>query len=350
MRSRFTGRAGAFLRRPVTQAIVKAILTIYVTVTLTFFLIRLMPGNPVEFKIDELMRDGLDYETAAQIASNLFSIDLDAPLHEQYLSFMSNVLRGDLGNSFLSSGTTVMSIILSVLPWTLFAVGTGLLLSFTAGATLGLLAAYKRGSIFDHAFSAIGSFISSVPDYLIALSIILILGVQLRWLPVTQMRGAYSAGIQPGLTGEFIGDVLFHAALPILTFFLGTVGTWILSMRGATLATLEEDYVTAARARGLPDSRITTAYVGRNAVLPLVAQLAITTGAVVGGAAVIEIIFVYQGVGYRLIKAVDQRDYPIMQGIVLVTTTAIVIANLIADLVYSRLDPRIGRAGGATGG
>ena len=348
--SRARGHLGALLRRPIAQALVKAVLTIYATVTLTFFLIRLMPGNPVDNKIDELMQTGLDYESAAAVASNLFSIDLDAPFHEQYILFMSDAMRGDLGNSFLSTGTPVMSIILSVLPWTLFAVGTALLLSFTVGTSLGLLAAYKRNSIFDHFFTSVGSFISSVPDYLIALSIILILGVQLRWLPVAQMRGAYSSGIQPGLSGEFIGDVLFHATLPILTFFLGTIGIWILSMRGATLATLEEDYVTAARARGLKDSRITTAYVGRNAVLPQISQLAITTGAVVGGAAIIEFIFVYQGVGYRLITAVQQRDYPIMQGIVLVTTTAIVVANLVADLVYSKLDPRIGRAGGATGG
>lgn len=348
--SRARGHLGALLGRPVAQAIVKAVLTIYATVTLTFFLIRLMPGNPVDNKIDELMQTGLDYESAAAVASNLFSIDLDAPFHEQYILFMSDAIRGDLGNSFLSTGTPVTSIILSVLPWTLFAVGTGLLLSFTIGTGLGLLAAYKRNSVFDHFFTSAGSFISSIPDYLIALSIILIFGVQLRWLPFAQMRGAYSSGIQPGLTPDFIGDILFHATLPILTFFLGTIGIWILGMRAATMATLEEDYVTAARARGLPDSRITTAYVGRNAVLPQISQLAITTGAVVGGAAIIETIFVYQGVGYRLITAVQQRDYPIMQGIVLVTTTAIVVANLVADLVYSKLDPRIGRAGGATGG
>jgi peptide/nickel transport system permease protein len=348
--SRTRGHLGALLRRPITQSLVKAVLTIYVTVTITFFLIRLMPGNPVEYKIDELMQSGLDYESARAVASNLFSIDLDAPFHEQYISFMANVMRGDLGNSFLSSGTTVMSIILSVLPWTLFIVGGGLLLSFTIGTALGLLAAYWRNSIFDHLVTSVGSFIDSVPDFLIALSIILILGVQLRWLPVAQMRGAYSASVTPGLNPDFIGDVLFHAALPILTFFLATVGVWILGMRGATMASLEDDYVTAARARGLRDSRITTAYVGRNAVLPQISLLAITMGAVVGGAVLIEQIFVYQGVGYRLLTAVQQRDYPIMQGIILVTTTAIVVANLVADLVYSKLDPRIGRAGGATGG
>lgn len=348
--SRIRGNLGGLLRRPLVYALAKAFLTIYVTVTLTFFLIRFMPGNPVDFKIDELMQSGLDYESAAAVASNLFSIDLDAPFHEQYLSFLGNLLQGNLGNSFLSAGTSVSSIILAVLPWTLFAVGTGLFLSFTVGTGLGLLAAYKRNSIFDHLVTSVGSFVSSIPDYLIALVIIVVLGVQMNLMPIARMRGAFSPGMEPGLTPDFIGDILFHAFGPILVFFLGTVGDWVLGMRGATMSTLEEDYVTVARARGLKDSRITTAYVGRNAVLPQISFLAIATGAVVGGAALVEFFFVYPGVGYRLLAAVQQRDYPLMQGIVLITTTFIVLANLAADLLYSKLDPRIGRAGGATGG
>src|SRR5438132_502271 len=207
--SRARGHVGALWRRPLSQAIAKAVLTIYVTSTITFFLIRLMPGSPVELKIDELM--------------------------------------------------------------------------------------------------------------------------------------------PTGFSPAFIGDLFFHAALPISVFFLTHIGLWILSMRSATLAALEEDHVTVARARGLSDGRITTAYVGRNAVLPLVSQFAIAAGAVVGGAVIIEQIFVYQGVGLALVKAVDQRDYPVMQGIILMTTVAVIVANLVADLLYSRLDPRIGRAGGATG-
>jgi len=132
-------------------------------------------------------------------------------------------------------------------------------------------------------------------------------------------------------------------------YFLATIGHWILSMKSATLATLEEDYVNAARARGLSDGRITTAYVGRNAVLPLVTQLAIQAGYVVGGAFFIESILVYPGLGLRLFKSIDQRDYTVMQGIVLLLTVAVVVANLAADLLYAKLDPRIGRAGGANG-
>lgn len=343
---------GVAWHHPILRALVKAILTIWVTTTLTFFLIRLMPGSPVDIKIDELITQsngGMTYEEARAVASSLFAIDLNAPLHEQYLSFMGNVLRGDLGHSFLSTGTPVVSIIMSVLPWTLFAVGTGLLLSFVVGIGLGLAAAYRRNSVFDHAVTSIASLVSSVPNFLTALLIVLIFGVQLDLVPIAAMRGAYTPGVVVGLDLTFVLDVLFHASLPITVFFLTNVGHWILSMRSATLAALDEDYVTVARARGLSDARITTAYVGRNAVLPLVTQFAIAAGYVVGGAVIIERIFVYQGVGLRLLNAVNQRDYPVMQGIVLLTTAAVVVANLVADLLYTKLDPRIGRAGGSTG-
>lgn len=335
---------GALVRHPVLRAALKAALTILVATSITFLLIRLLPGNPIDLRIDELTRDGtMTYEDARAQVSGLYAIELDLPIPQQYLTFLWNVLHGDLGNSFLSRGTSVTSIILAVLPWTLFAVGTGLLVSFAAGIGLGLLAAYHRGSLFDRVVTTAGSIVSSVPNYLVAILMVLVLGVQLRVVPVAQMRGAYTAGIQPGFTPQFVGDVLFHAALPITVYFLTHIGHWILSMRNATLAALEEDFVIAARARGLTDGRITTAYVGRNAILPLATQFAISIGFIVGGAALIEQIFAYQGVGQRLVRAVAQRDYPVMQGVLLLTTVSVVVANLAADLLYSRLDPRIGR-------
>lgn len=338
-------RLGAFWRHPVLHALVKALLTILVATTITFALIRLLPGNPIDLRIDELTRDGsLTYEQAKMQVQASYPIDLDRPMYEQYVAYLGNVLHGDLGSSYLSSTASVTAIILAVLPWTLFAVGTGLLLSFVVGIGLGLVAAYRRGTWFDQVVTVAGSIISSVPNYLVAILIVLILGVQLRLVPITQMRGAYSPGVEPGFTLTFVGDVLYHAALPITVFFLTQIGHWILSMRNATLATLEEDYVIAARARGLRDSRITTAYVGRNAALPLVTQLAISVGFIVGGAVLVEQIFVYQGVGLRLLRAVAQRDYPVMQGILLLVTVSVVLANLAADLIYSKLDPRIGRA------
>jgi peptide/nickel transport system permease protein len=339
--------AGGVFRSAPLRAVLKAIGTVFFAITLTFFIVRLMPGNPIEIYIDKLTTEQfLSYPEALAQATSKFSVDLNRPLHEQYISYLGNLARADLGSSILSEGTPVSALLLHYLPWTVFAVGTGLLTSFAIGIALGLLMAYKRNSAIDHTLSSVSAIVSSVPDYLIGILLVVFLGVQLRWLPITQMRGVLSPGVQPGFTLEFFGDALFHASLPIVTYVLTHAGIWMLTMKNSTLAALEEDFVTAARARGLSDGRITTAYVGRNAILPLFTQFTISAGFILGGAVFIEFIFVYQGLGWLLFNSINQRDYPIMQGVFLLVTGAVVLSNLLADLVYGRLDPRIGRAGG----
>ena len=160
-------------------------------------------------------------------------------------------------------------------------------------------------------------------------------------MPIAAMRGSLSPNVVPGLSWTFLSDAFFHAALPIGTYFITTVGSWMLSMKSSTISTLGEDYVTVARARGLKDGRIMTAYVGRNASLPLFTQLAISIGFVVGGSLLIETIFVYQGIGASLGSAINRRDYTVMQGIFLVITLSVVLANFFSDLLYSWIDPRI---------
>jgi peptide/nickel transport system permease protein len=176
--------------------------------------------------------------------------------------------------------------------------------------------------------------------------LVVFLGVQSGLLPIAAMRGSMSPGVQPNFSLEFVLDALFHAALPIATYFVTTIGVWMLTMKSSTVAALEEDYVTVARARGLPDSRITTAYVGRNAILPLFTQLTIAAGFIVGGSALIEYVFVYQGIGYVLFSSINQRDYTVMQGVFLTITFTVIFANLLADFLYGRLDPRIRLTGG----
>lgn len=332
----------AVYRSYALQRLVKAAVTIFLISTMTFFLVRLLPGNPVDTYISVLIGQyGMSYQDAANQAAGLFSFNPNQPLSEQYWQYLTALSHGDLGTPLLSKGTTVGELIKTYLPWTLFSVGLGLLISFSLGIGLGMLIAYRREGVIDHVLTAIGSLLHSVPNYLLAIMIVVFLGVQLGWLPVTQMRGAYSPGVTPAVSFDFAKDALFHASLPIATYVLSTIGSWMLIMKSSTLATLDEDYVTAARARGLKDSRITTAYVGRNAVLPLFTQLAIAAGFVVGGSLLVESIFQYQGIGFLLKNSVNQRDYPVMQGIFLVVTVSVVVANLLADLLYGRLDPRI---------
>ncbi len=326
----------------VLRRLFKAVLTIWLVATITFFLVRLMPGSPVEVYIHTLISQyGFTYDEAANQAAALFAFDPNQPLPAQYVDYLRSLARGDLGQSLVSPGTPVSQIIRNYLPWTLFSAGLGLLLSFVLGLFFGMVMAYRRGGVLDHLLTALGSFFQSVPNYLIAIVLVVFLGVQLGGIPITKMRGALSPGVQPGFTVTFVADLLFHAALPVVTYVLTTIGSWMLLMKSSTLSTLEEDYVTVARARGLSDGRIMRAYVGRNAVLPLFAQMAIAAGFVVGGSVVIERIFVYEGIGFILLDAINRRDYPVMQGIFLVITTAVVIANTLADLLYSRLDPRI---------
>jgi peptide/nickel transport system permease protein len=331
----------------VFRRILKAVVTIFCVASLTFFLIRLLPGSPVDVFINTMTSQyGISYEEAASQAASLYAFDPDQPLLGQYWDYLKSLARGDLGMSITSPGTSVTDVISAYLPWTLFSVGLSLLISFTLGILLGMVMAFKREGALDHVLAAFGSLFHSIPNYLVAIMIVVFFGVQLDWLPITDMRGAYSPGMDPALSIAFVGDALYHAALPILTYVLTTIGSWMLLMKSSTVATLDEDYVAVARARGLRDRRITTAYVGRNAVLPLFTQLAISAGFVVGGSLLIEKIFQYQGIGFLLFESINRRDYPVMQGIFLIVTCAVVAANLMADLLYGRLDPRIRLAKG----
>ena len=336
--SRLRGFFGNYLLR----RIFRAFLTIYFVSTLIFFLVRLLPGSPVEVYISQqIQMYGYSYDEAANQARSLFAIDTEQPLVLQYLDYLKNLAQGDLGMSLTAPGTTVASIIQSRIWWTIFSVGTGLLFSFVIGSLIGMVMAYRRGGKFDGFMSTFGAITNSIPDYHLALLAIVILGVRLQWIPYTEMRGAISSGQQVEFSLAFLQNALYHAILPISVYVFVSVGGWMLLMKSSTISALEEDYVTAARARGIPEWRVLLFYVGRNAILPLFTQLTVSIGFVVGGSLLVEPIFQYQGIGSRLYEAINARDYTTLQGILLIITVSVVVANLIADLVYSRLDPRI---------
>jgi len=182
---------------------------------------------------------------------------------------------------------------------------------------------------------------TSVPNYLIAIIIIVFFGVRLEFFPIAEMRGVLSPGVQPELSWAFIKDAWFHASVPIFVYVITGMGGWMLTMKSSTIGILEEDYVTVSRAKGLKDSRILTAYVGRNASLPIFTQLAIAIGFIVGGSVIIESLFQYRGIGFTLLQSVQRRDYTLMQGVFLILTFSVIMANLLADILYSWIDPRI---------
>lgn len=326
----------------VFRRIIRALLTIFFVSTMIFFLIRLLPGDPVQVYINQQMTQyGYSYEDAKNQAMSLYAIDVDKSLPEQYVEYLSDIARGDLGQSLTNPGTSVISIINSRIWWTVFSVGTALILSFTLGSLLGMVMAYRRNSKSEGLLSGFASITQSIPNYLLAIVIIMTLGVRLGWIPFTKMRGAVSSGQEVGFTWSFVQDAVYHASLPIAVYLLTSIGGWMLLMKSSTISALEEDFVTAARARGVPEWRVLFFYVGRNAILPLFTQLTIAIGFVVGGSLLVEPIFQYEGIGQRLFGAIQRRDYTLLQGIFLMITISVVLANLFADLLYSRLDPRI---------
>jgi len=246
------------------------------------------------------------------------------------------VIRGDLGVS-LTRGRPVMDIIAYDLPWTVFVLSIAICLSFTLGILLGTFMAYKGGRI-DSISSTFLTIVSSIPQYIVGILLIVIFIFELRWFPT---GGRYSLGVRPGFTWEFISDVLWHATLPILTYTIVSTGSWAITMRGSVTSVLGEDYVLAAEARGLRKGRIMKKYVMRNAILPLFTQLLITIGYMFAGAVFIENIFAYAGIGYTLLWALNNRDYPLLQGIFSIITFSVIAANLFTDLIYGKLDPRV---------
>ncbi len=342
----FLGRVREWTSGYLARRILRAILTIFFVTTFIFFLVRLLPGNPVEVYINQqISLYGYSYEDARNQARSLFAIDVDKPMVLQYVDYLKNLAQGDLGMSVSSPGTTVWDVIRARMPWTIFSVGTALILSFVLGSVLGMVMAYKRGTALDSILSAFASLSGSIPNFLGALLLLIFFGVRLEWIPFVDMRGSLSSGQQVEFSLAFVKNAFYHAFLPILVYVVFSIGGWMLLMKSSTISVLEEDFVSAARARGVPEWRIAFFYVGRNAILPLFTQLTIAIGFVVGGSLLIEPIFAYEGIGSELWRAIQQRDYPMLQGIFLVVTVSVVVANLAADLLYSRLDPRI-RAGG----
>lgn len=315
-----------------------AFLTIIFAVLLTFLLIHMAPGDPCYMWAMQLMKDyGIPFDIAYNQAVQMWGYDPSEPLSAKFVRYMSGLLHGDLGYSMVYR-MSVNRIIMRALPWTVFVLAIALLVSFTFGVALGTLIAWRRKGVLDPIITGFASLTAATPAFVIGLILLIFLGINLKWFPT---KGAYSIWVTPGFNSPFILDVLHHAALPILAFALEGFGGWALAMKGSAVSVLGEDYVTAAKARGLRERRIMVSYVTRNSILPLVTTLAIALGGMLGGSMLVEMIFNYPGIGYFFSDAVGKRDYGMMQGLFLLVTVATVLANLLADFLYAKLDPRV---------
>lgn len=327
----------------VAKRLLSAVAVIYLVVTLSFFMVRLMPGNAMAALEANLeAQGGLTPQAIQQEVNEIYGVLPHSPVWRQYLSYIGNVFQGNLGHSVTNPAESVAHIIFNALPWTIFLIGTALIISFVLGIALGAVMAASRNSRLSHLFTFVASFSSSIPNYLVAILLLYELADLHRFFPVS---GNYSISVKPGWSLTFIGSVLDHGVLPIAAYVITSFGGWALTMKGSSISSLESEYVRVAKAWGLSDWRVTRSYVGRNSMLPMVTSLALSLGFMVGGSVFIETYFSYPGVGYYLIQAVDNRDYSVMMGCFMLITVAVVLANLFVDLFYPLVDPRIAAHG-----
>lgn len=307
----------------------------WVSITLNFFLPRFMPGDPVSRMVARLQ--GQIRPDQIEALRESFGLS-EAPLWEQYLRYLGQIFSGNLGFSISRFPTPVIDVISSVLGWTLLLGFVSLIIAVVIGNLLGILAAWRRGGILDSVVPPVLIFIGSFPYFWLAMGMLYLFGVTLGWFP---LRHAYEVGTAPEFSLAFLGDVAYHLILPAASIVLVSIGGWMLGMRNTMIATNAEDYIVMAEAKGLRPNRVMMQYAARNALLPSVTAFGMSLGFVVGGALLTEVVFAYPGIGYTLLAAVQNLDYPLMQGLFLTITTAVLIANFLVDIVYVRLDPRV---------
>lgn len=308
------------------------LLVFYIVLTLNFLLPRLAPGDPTSRYIME----GMTLEERMELI-RLFG--LDKPLHIQYVQYVKNVFKGDMGVSFLYYPSKVWDVILERLPWTVLLLGTSIFLSMAVGVVLGSYSAWNYGRRLDLLVS-IGSLIfRTVPSFWLGMILLLIFGYYLRWFPLS---GSVTVGVEMNLA-ERIVDIVRHLVLPVSTLMGYLVAGNVYLVRASLLDILPEPYIMTAKAKGLKDSTILYRHGLRSGIIPVITWLALQFGYIVSGAVLIETVFSYPGTGKLIFDAAMARDYPLLQGAFLILTVTVLGAMFVLDLVYALLDPRIRR-------
>ncbi len=304
-------------------------------IVMNFTVPRLMPGSPVDAMVAQL---GPRATPAAIEAIKARFGAVEAPITAQFLDYLKGLATLDLGVSVKYYPQTVTEVLARSTLWTLFLVVTAITFSLVLGTLLGAIAAWRRGGRFDTVVSPFSVVMIAVPPVIIALTALFVFGVSLRWFPVGY---AYDPNLDPGINFTFAGSVFYHAILPVLTLSPYLIGEFQTTMRSSMISVLGEDYVTMGRAKGLTAATVMLGYGARNAMLPVLTNLALMLGAVFGGSIVTEIVFNYPGLGLTLFTASVARDYPVIQGQLLLMTLATLGANLLVDIIYGVIDPRL---------
>jgi peptide/nickel transport system permease protein len=316
--------------------VLQAIATLLFVIVFNFFLFRVMPGDPVK-----LLTRGQGLRLSQQEQDALVhDLGLDQPLPQQFVTYVGDVVRGNLGVSYMFAGQSVSGLFVQFLWPTLLLVGVSTIASTLIGILMGIYSGWRRGSAVDVGSMTTSLVFYSMPEFWLGIILLIVFSSYLGLFP--------TGGLQ-SVSGEFspiarVTDYINHLFLPALTLTLAYVGEYYLVMRSSLLDVLGEDYVLTARAKGLREKFVLRRHAVRNAMLPTVTIIAINFGFVIGGAITVETVFSYPGLGLLTFDALQAKDYPLLQGTFLFFSVAVIAANLVADLLYGYLDPRVREA------
>jgi peptide/nickel transport system permease protein len=316
----------AFVSRRIAQSLV----LVLVVLTITFFLLKLAPGDPM----DRYYHPDIAPETLEMMRERL---GLDRPLHEQYLKWIGSFIRGDFGVS-LAYDVPVSTLLAEAIPNTLRLTLAALLLHVIIGVALGIASAAKRYSLFDRVNTVAALFVYSIPSFWLALMLILLFSLKLGILPSSHMQSIGAA--EMGGFALFI-DRLKHLILPTFVLGIASAASTARYMRGSMLDVLKEDYIRTARAKGLPEGAVLIKHAFKNAALPIVTIVGLSLPFLLGGAVVTEKIFSWPGMGRLTVDAIYARDYPVVLAVNFVVACMVIAGNLLADIGYALLDPRV---------
>jgi len=310
-------------------------LTFFLAISINFFLPRLVPGDPIKL----IAGDAAPQLGKERIAALRAQYGLDKPLSEQYMIYLKQLAHGDLGMSYrYSGGKTVVEVLIENFRWTLLLVGVSLVLALFLGSALGIWSATRHGDSIDFGLLSGVYILRAIPPFWLAMLLIPIFAIQYRYLPAGD---SYSI---PRLEGwENVKDVVRHALMPILVLILAYLPTAYVIMRAAMFGILESNYIRTARAKGLPNRWVVLKHGLRNALLPVITSFMVDFGQLLGGVTVIEAVFNYRGIGNMMFEAIKSRDYPLLQGGFLLFTITILALNILTEMMYPLLDPRLRR-------
>jgi peptide/nickel transport system permease protein len=310
-----------------------SILTFIILLLLNFLIPRAMPGDPARILVNE-------YQLPMDIVKELRArFNLDAPIHEQFLAYLrETLLHANFGYSYRYYPMTVWELLMQRLPWTLFLLGIASVTTPIFGILLGIITGWRRGSRFDVFVASISMFIWAIPYFWLAMILLYVFGYI---IPIFPLSHAITPAATYNTPIEYILDILRHAALPVIALTITGYASYTLIARGSMIDTIAEDYILMAEAKGLPERRIMLNHAARNALLPVITMVALRFGFIVGGSIYTETVFSYPGVGLLIYEAITYHDYPVLQGAFFLLSLTVILANLIADLIYLIVDPRV---------